>query len=109
MRDHFTFLNGHGKSSVLGKSIAPTAAHLHRNSDKMVNSLTSVSCTIIPLNQLKTNAFSHNLVSFNDTPNYFQSLIFFVFGLVNGFCEFLSPQQGVFAPFHIFYSIKSIR
>ena len=43
-----------------------TSKHFYKgrntNSDKMVNSLTSVSCTVIPLNQLKTNAFSHNLV-----------------------------------------------
>ena len=67
MRDHFArsfhIFEWARKKLRAGKSIAPTAAqYLHRNSDKMVNSLTSVSRTVLPLNQLETNAFSHNLV-----------------------------------------------
>ena len=80
------------------------------NSDKMLNSLTSVSCTVIPLNQLKTNAFSHNLVFIQWHSNYFQSLIFYCFWVGERLLRVVITTIGCFCTVsYFFYSIKSIR
>ena len=76
--------------------ILPKHFHKGCNSDKMVNSLTSVSCTVLHLNQLKTNPFSNNLVSFNDTPNYFQSLIFCCFWVGEWLLQVFITTTGCF-------------